>query len=245
VRQINKYVTIKKPQNCCVDNTIYNNMMHMNNIINKNFLNIDLSSPKALKETIKNDSDVFFWFLVLILNDRVREKLESSQGIKRKYKKLFTYINILFLISIPSLFSCARLYIFHESLRTWIFLCLLLSLYFFFKKQIRVALLTIVNEFIDTAYKERSFENLSLYQIGEFFASEYKTISLVEFLNKRLSLQATVLFIAFFFATFIHPINFITTVLIMAAALFILDIYFTIIHIWVLQFKTNNLQRPE
>ncbi|MBU0468437.1 MAG: hypothetical protein KJ736_05150 [Candidatus Omnitrophica bacterium] len=213
----------------------------MNNIVNKNSLNSNLSSPNALKETIKNDSNVFFWFLIFILNKKIREKLEMSKDIKRRYKKLFFSINILFLISIPSLFSCLHLYLFSRSLPTWILLCLLLSLYFFFRRQIKLTLLIIVNEFIDAGYKEHSFENLSLYQIGEFYASEYKTISIVEFINKRLSLQATVLFISFFYATFIHPINFLTTVLTMAAALFTVDIYFIIIHIWFLQFKTNNL----
>lgn len=230
-------------KNCCIKNTIYINMVGMHSIADTKPLNIIFSSSKALKETIKNDRNVFHWYLLFILNEQIRKKLEKGNDIKKQYKNLFFLLNLLFLISIPSLFSCFNILFFPQSLSARILICSLLFIYLFFKRQIKSTLLSIVNKFIDTDYKEHSFENLSLYQIGEFYASVYKTISLVEFLNKRLSFQAAALFSAFCYSTFIHPINLLTTFLNMVTALFILDIYFTIAHIWSLQFKQNTLPR--
>lgn len=218
-------------------------MVLMNNIINKDCLEINLSSPKALKETIKNDRNVFDWYLLFILNEPIRKKLEEDKNIKKQYKKLFFILNLLFLISIPSLFSCFNILIFPQFLSARTAFCSLLLIYLFFKGRIKLTLLSIVNKLIDNDYKEHSFENLSLYQIGEFYALEYKTISLVEFLNKRLSFQAAALFAAFCYSTFIHPISFLTTILNMVTAMFLLDIYFTVIHIWSIQFKKNIPQR--
>lgn len=220
-------------------------MIIMNNFTGNKPSELILSTPRSLKATIKNDSNILRWFLVLVFNKNILEKLKSNKGHKGQHKKLRLLINVLFFISIPAFFTCLHTFLFPRSLNTWTTLVLLLSLYLFFRRQVKLTLLTIVNKFIDNEFKEHSFENLSLYQIGEFYASEYNTTPIVEFINKRLSLQALLLFISFFYATFIHPINFLATVLTMAAVLFTLDIYFTVIHIWMLQFKTISQARSK
>lgn len=136
------------------------------------------SSIKSIQRTIHYDYQSYRWFLYLVTRDSILET-RPNLDIKTERQQLFTSLEtqqLIYLLSLPVL---ALLSFFKAYILLWVFLPVFTSLFFLHlrKKQLTAQIATklILNDFPDESY-----QNKTLYQIGEYYSRKENIPSLVD-----------------------------------------------------------------
>jgi len=137
-----------------------------------------VSSIKSIERTIQYDYQSYRWFLYLVTRDSVLER-RPDLNIKTERQQLLSSLEIQQLIYLLSLPILALLTFFKAYILLWIFLPVFTYLFFLHQEKKRltaqIAKTLILNDFPDGSY-----QNKTLYQLGEFYSQEEKIPSLVD-----------------------------------------------------------------
>jgi hypothetical protein len=179
-----------------------------------------VTTTEALERTIESDGQIYHWFKFLIGLPQIESQVLADAALRKTYTRYKQYEWFRYLIALLLVADVSTSILFEKYVYLW-GIIFLMGFYVYAEKQLQRLTAAVGCFIIQCDFPNRSFEEKTLYQIGEFYQQKYNMPSIIDALSAEDIITTYVILFYFILIYVICPIFNLYESFILFALLFI------------------------